>query len=57
MRGNDQQQDGVFSYVSLEQRLPASHPLRALRVMVDEALRELSGRLDELYASTGNALK
>jgi transposase len=53
MRGNDQQQDGVFSYVSLEQRVPASHPLRAIRQMVDEALSELSGRLDELYAATG----
>jgi len=41
MRGDDQQQDGVFSYVSLEQRVPRSHPLRAIRAMVDEALREL----------------
>jgi len=53
MRGNDQQQDGVFSYVSLEQRIPASHPLRAIRKMVDEALDELSPRFDELYASSG----
>lgn len=53
MRGEDQQQDGVFSYVSLEQRVPSSHPLRVIRKMVDEALTELSGRLDELYAKTG----
>jgi transposase len=53
MRGDDQQQDGVFSYVSLEQRVPTSHPLRAIRKMVDEALDELSGRLDEVYARTG----
>lgn len=53
MRGNDQQQDGVFSYVSLEQRVPASHPLRAIRKMVDEALGELSPRFHELYAATG----
>src|SRR5271167_3885332 len=53
MRGNDQQQDGVFSYVSLEQRIPASHPLRAIRKMVDEALAELSEQFDELYATTG----
>lgn len=53
MRGNDQQQDGVFSYVSLEQRVPASHPLRAIRKMVDEALDELSPRFDELYAASG----
>src|SRR5215469_555284 len=53
MRGDDQQQEGVFSYVSLEQRVPASHPLRLIRKMVDEALGELSCRLDELYARTG----
>jgi len=53
MRGQDQQQDGVFSYVSLEQRVPASHPLRTIRQLVDEALGELSPRFEELYASTG----
>ena len=53
MRGDDQQQDGVFSYVSVEQRVPNSHPLRVIRKLVDEALAELSGRLDELYATTG----
>ena len=53
MRGDDQQQDGVFSYVNLEQRVPDGHPLRVIRKMVDEALAELSGRLDELYATTG----
>ena len=53
MRGNDGQQDGVFSYVSLEQRVPASHPLRAIRKMVDEALGQLSGRFEQLYAATG----
>jgi len=53
MRGDDQQQDGVFSYVSLEQRVPASHPLRGIRRMVDEALAELSEQFDELYATTG----
>jgi transposase len=53
MRGDDQQQDAVFSYVSLEQRVPAQHPLRAIRKLVDEALGELSKQFDELYASTG----
>lgn len=53
MRGDDQQQDRVFSYVSLEQRVPASHPLRRIRRLADEALRELSPRFDELYAATG----
>src|SRR5712671_1341865 len=53
MRGDDGQQDGVFSYVSLEQRVPSSHPLRVIREMVDKALAELSERFDELYATTG----
>ena|SRR5712692_771927 len=53
MRGDDQQQDAVFSYVSLEQRVPGDHPLRAIRKMVDAALQELSVPFDELYATTG----
>jgi transposase len=53
MRGNEEQQDAVFSYVSLEQRVPADHPLRAIRKMVDEGLKELSPKLERLYSSTG----
>jgi transposase len=53
MRGDDQQQGAVFSYVRLEQRVPKGHPLRAIRQMVDEGLVELSPQLDRLYASTG----
>jgi hypothetical protein len=40
MRGQDEQQLDVFSYVSPEQRIPQDHPLRPLRVMTDEALGE-----------------
>jgi hypothetical protein len=53
MRGQDEQQLGVFSYVSPEQRIPPEHPLRQLRVMADEALRELKPRFSKLYAKTG----
>src|SRR4030081_183580 len=53
MRGDDKQQMGVFSYVSAEQRVPADHPLRAIRTMVDEALAGLSGHFDTLYAVSG----
>jgi len=53
MRGNDEQQLDVFSYVSPEQRVPQDHPLRPLRVMADEALRELQSRFNRLYAKTG----
>ena len=43
----------MFSYVSLEERIPADHPLRPMRAMVDEALKSLSRRFSGLYASTG----
>src|SRR5476651_2567707 len=53
MRGKDEQQLDVFSYVSPEQRVPQDHPLRPIRVMTDEALRELQPRFHKLYAKTG----
>jgi transposase len=53
MRGKDEQQLDVFSYISPEQRVPHDHPLRPLRVMTDEALRELQPRFNKLYAKTG----
>jgi transposase len=53
MRGDDEQQLGVFSYVSPEQRVPTDHPLRPLRAMADDALRELRLRFNRLYAKTG----
>jgi hypothetical protein len=53
MRGNDNQQLGVFSYVNPEQRVPQDHPLRPLRAMADEALRDLRHRFRKIYAKTG----
>src|ERR1039458_4698361 len=53
MRGKDEQQLDVFSYVSPEQRVPQDHPLRPLRVMTDEALQQLQPRFNKLYAKTG----
>src|SRR5512147_819253 len=53
MRGDDQQQAAMFSYISPEQRVPADHPLRPIRAMVDEILRGLSAQFDTLYARTG----
>jgi hypothetical protein len=55
MRGNEQQDGHLFSYLSLEQRVPADHPLRAIRQMTDAALRDLSPRFERLYAATGTA--
>lgn len=45
MRGRDERDEGLLSYVDLEARVPANHPLRAIRVLVDEALAALSGDL------------
>src|SRR5271157_3424323 len=53
MRGNDEQQGAVFSYVSAEQRIASDHPLRQIRAMTDAALRELSAEFDALYAAGG----
>ena len=53
MRGSDEQQEAVFSYVSAEKRIAADHPLRRIRTMTDAALRELSGAFDQLYAAGG----
>jgi len=53
MRGDDQQQSGMFSYVSLEERVPQDHPLRAIRKLVDEILRAMAKEFDGMYAKTG----
>jgi transposase len=53
MRGEDLQQHELFSYGSLEERVPAIHPLRPIREMVDEALQEMDGRFDEIYGEEG----
>ena len=53
MRGDDQQQSGMFSYVSLEERVPPEHPLRAIRNSVDEILRAMAKDFDGMYAKTG----
>ena len=53
MRGDDRPPDAMFSYVSAEQRVPADHPLRAIRTLVDEVLRDMSREFDGLYARVG----
>lgn len=53
MRGDDVQQSGMFSYVSLEERVPQDHPLRRIREMVDEILGGMAKDFDGLYAKTG----
>jgi transposase len=53
MRGADSKQEGMFSYVSPESRIPAMHPLRPIRAMVAEALKQLDRQLEQLYSSNG----
>jgi transposase len=53
MRGADRQQSHIFSYLSPEERVRKDHPLRAIRAMVDEALKQLSRRFDAMYARVG----
>ena len=53
MRGDERVQDGMFSYVSLERRVPEDHPLRAIRKLTDEVLGSLSGEFDALYSDQG----
>ncbi|MCB1875140.1 MAG: IS5 family transposase [Chromatiales bacterium] len=53
MRGPDLQQDTLFSTASPESRVPKDHPLRPIRAMVDQALRELDSQFDALYSVYG----
>jgi transposase len=53
LRGDDNQQEGIFSCVSPEKRVPADHPLRPIRKMVDEILKEMSPRFAQLYSDVG----
>src|SRR5260370_864791 len=53
MRGDDNQQEGMFSYISPEKRVPGDHPLRPIRKMVDEILKEMSPRFAKLYSDVG----
>ena len=53
MRGEDQKQEAMFSYVSPDKRVPADHPLRGVREMVDTILNEMSPRFGRLYSELG----
>lgn len=53
MRGSEQLQEPMFSYISAEKRVPKEHPLRPLRKMVDEVLAGMNGDFEQMYSSTG----
>ena len=49
MRGSDKVTGSMFSYVDLEERIPARHPLCMIRSVVNDALRSLDSEFDRLY--------
>ncbi len=53
MRGSDEQNGSLFSYVNLEDRVPARHPLRTIKAVVDLALVTLDADFNRLYAGDG----
>jgi transposase len=53
MRGSDQTSGSLFSYVALEERIPAKHPLRTIREIVNEVLASLDAAFETLYEGTG----
>jgi transposase len=53
MRGDDRQPAAMFSYVSAEERIPQDHPLRAIRTLVEDVLRDMSREFDGLYSAVG----
>jgi transposase len=53
MRGNDQKQEAMFSYITLAQRIPMDHPARQIRALVDRALERMDTQLEKLYSDTG----
>lgn len=53
MRGDDQNQQALFSYVSPEARVPKNHTLRPIRIMVENTLVDLAPLFKEMYSHTG----
>lgn len=53
MRGDDQKQTAMFSYLTLAQRIPVDHPARQIRAFLDRALERLDAEFEKLYSTTG----
>jgi transposase len=53
MRGSDASSGSLFSYVDLEERVPAKHPLRTIREIVNDVLASLDAEFERLYEGTG----
>lgn len=50
MRGTENKQSTMFSYLSQEDRVPQNHPMRKLREMVDPILKAMSSQFNRMYA-------
>ncbi|MEM7777958.1 MAG: IS5 family transposase [Pseudomonadota bacterium] len=55
MRGSDQRSGALFSYIDLEARVPAKHPLRVIKQIVDDCLASLDAEFEALYGMTGRS--
>src|ERR1700682_5513486 len=55
MRGNERVQDSMFSYLTLEQRVPQDHPLREIRTLTDGVLQSLDAEFARVNAAAGRA--
>jgi transposase len=55
MRGCDEMQESLFTVAKLEDFVPADHPLRPMRELVNAALKRLNGLFNLIYADTGRA--
>jgi transposase len=53
MRGSGEDQSSMFSYVTLERRVPSDHPLRSIRTLVDRALKDMDAALGAMYSRLG----
>ena len=53
MRDSDESRGSLFSYVDLESRVPRDHPMRVMRVIVNDVLASLSGEFEKLYSQMG----
>ena len=53
MRGEIDPQQSMFSYVDIEKRIPASHPIRKIRTVIDTAIVAIEADIDEQYSSIG----
>ena len=56
MRGDHSEPDAMFSYISPARRVPQDHPLRAMRTLVNAALRDLSPQFQKLYSHNRPAI-